>query len=84
MSGAIEALLQKEKFLLVRTLTYAIFQILNGFEEWSLEYVAAARNRVAVSIANSVTSGHRYQSYLRQVVLSGLILFREAASYDGA
>lgn len=39
-------------------------QILNTFDVWSLEYVVSERNKVDMLIAKSVTSGHRYLSYL--------------------
>lgn len=63
-AGAREALLHPELFPLLQPLLVEISQCLMYFDEWSLEYVVPERNKIASLIAQSVTSGHRYQSYL--------------------
>lgn len=62
--GARDALIHPENFLLLQPLIFEIPQTLNSFVDWSLEYISPECNKVALLIAQSVTSGHRYQSYL--------------------
>ncbi|KAG2257877.1 hypothetical protein Bca4012_095130 [Brassica carinata] len=45
-------------------LTSQITTLLHKFEYWSLDHAADERNVAANMIAGSVTTGHRYQSYI--------------------
>ncbi|KAF3587854.1 hypothetical protein F2Q69_00027460 [Brassica cretica] len=59
-----EALLKPHEHLEWRHLIDTITGLLNEFDGVSLEHVVAGRNKIASSIAQSVTSDHRYQSYV--------------------
>ena len=45
-------------------LTSQITALLHKFEDWSLDHATDERNVAANMIAGSVTTGHRYQSYI--------------------
>ncbi|CAN7101106.1 unnamed protein product [Brassica rapa subsp. narinosa] len=59
-----EALLKPHEYPEWRHLIDTISVLLNEFDGVSLEHVVASRNRIANSIALSVTRDHRYQSYV--------------------
>ena len=58
------ALLQPHHFPQHQVLISLILQRLNGFQAWSVDFVMTLRNLPVLSIANSVTSDKRHQSYV--------------------
>ena len=58
------ALLQPHHFPQHQVLISLILQRLNGFQAWSVDFVKSSRNLSVISIATSVTSDNRHQSYV--------------------
>lgn len=58
------ALLQPHHFPQHQALISLILQRLNGFQAWSADFVKTLRNLPVLSIATSVTSDNRHQSYV--------------------
>ncbi|KAG2247703.1 hypothetical protein Bca52824_087331 [Brassica carinata] len=61
------ALLQPHRFPQHQALISLILQRLNGFQAWSADFVKTLRNLPVLSIATSVTSDNRHQSYVASV-----------------
>lgn len=59
-----DAVLHPLEFPLVRHVVAEILSILESFEFWEVKTVPPDANRIAKKIAKSVTSDHRYQSYV--------------------
>lgn len=60
----VQAISYPQQFPLFRNILYDIQHFLHTFEDWRIEFVSVSENRVANSIAESVTKDHRYQSYI--------------------
>ncbi|KAF2555316.1 hypothetical protein F2Q68_00017569 [Brassica cretica] len=60
----IEIMLSSSLYPSLHYLTSQITALLHKFEYWSLDHAADERNVAANMIAGSVTTGHRYQSYI--------------------
>ena len=58
------ALLQPHHYPQHQVLILLILQRLNGFQSWSVDFVKTLRNMPVLSIATSVTSDNRHQSYV--------------------